>query len=106
MDQLAVEVIEKELETEQIEENMKQQERQEMGGDAPEEERFILPEVEEDDMETGTLMKVQFDSYLASLPNCVNRDMIDKAAIEFCMNFNTKSNRKKLAKSLFSVHRT
>ena len=46
MDQLAVETIEKELETEQIEENMKEAERQEMGGEAPEEERFVLPEVE------------------------------------------------------------
>ncbi|KAK3800761.1 hypothetical protein RRG08_003165 [Elysia crispata] len=106
MDQLAVETIEKELETEQIEENMKEAERQEMGGEVQDEERFVLPEVEEDDQETGTLMKVQFESYLTSLPNCVNRDMIDKAAIEFCMNFNTKSNRKKLAKTLFAVHRT
>lgn len=106
MDQLALETIEKELETEQIEENMKEAERQEMGGDVQEEDRFVLPEVEEDDQETGTLMKVQFESYLTSLPNCVNRDMIDKAAIEFCMNFNTKSNRKKLAKTLFGVHRT
>ncbi|BFZ08914.1 hypothetical protein BsWGS_11958 [Bradybaena similaris] len=109
MDNLAVDDIEKELETEQIEENMKEAERQEAGGDAVgevEEERFVLPEAEEDDTETGTLMRVQFDSFLASLPNSVNRDMIDKAAIEFCMNFNTKSNRKKLVKALLSVHRT
>jgi hypothetical protein len=62
--------------------------------------------VAEDDAETGTLMKQQFEAYLVSLPNCVNRDLIDKAAIEFCMNFNTKHNRKKLVRGLFSVHRT
>ena len=29
-----------------------------------------------------------------------------QAAIEFCMNFNTKVNRKKLVRGLFTVHRT
>merc|ERR1719239_46345 len=51
-------------------------------------------------------MRAQFEAFLSSLPNCVNRDVIDKTAVEFCMNFNTKSNRKKLVKCLFSVHRT
>lgn len=49
MDQLAVDDIEKELETEQIEENMKEAERQEAGVDGAvevEEERFTLPEPE------------------------------------------------------------
>ena len=31
--------------------------------------------------------------------------MIDSAATEFCMQFNTKNNRKKLVKCLYSVHR-
>ncbi|XP_060589393.1 regulator of nonsense transcripts 2-like, partial [Ruditapes philippinarum] len=66
----------------------------------------ILPPVVEDDDETGSLMKLQFDAYAQSLPTCVNRDLIDKAAIEFCMNFNTKNNRKKLVRALFTVHRT
>uniref|UniRef100_A0A2C9JCU8 Regulator of nonsense transcripts 2 n=1 Tax=Biomphalaria glabrata TaxID=6526 RepID=A0A2C9JCU8_BIOGL len=105
MDQFAVDDIEKELETEQIEETMKEAERQEADKEV-EEERFTIPEPEEDDTETGTLMKVQFESFLGSLPNSVNRDMIDNAATEFCMNFNTKSNRKKLVKALLSVHRT
>ncbi|XP_005093367.2 regulator of nonsense transcripts 2 isoform X2 [Aplysia californica] len=108
MDQLAVDDIEKELETERIEESMKEAERQEVGESAsePEEERFVLPEAEDDDTETGSLMRAQFESFLTSLPNSVNRDVIDKTAVEFCMNFNTKSNRKKLVKALFSVHRT
>jgi len=46
------------------------------------------------------------DAFLSQLPNCVNREMIDSAAAEFCMNHNTKSNRKRLVKALFSVHRT
>lgn len=50
--------------------------------------------------------KVLLDGFLASLPTCVNRELIDKAAQEFCMNLNTKGNRKKLAKALFSVQRT
>ena len=44
-------------------------------------------------------------SDIAKLPNCVNREMIDSAATEFCMQFNTKNNRKKLVKALYSVHR-
>ena len=50
--------------------------------------------------------KMVLDAFLAQLPNCVNRDLIDSAAAEFCMNHNTKSNRKRLVKALFTVHRT
>ncbi len=39
-----------------------------------------------------------FDAFLSKLPSCVSRDLIDSAAIEFCMNMNTKNNRKKLVK--------
>ena len=42
----------------------------------------------------------------AQLPNCVNREMLDTAAAEFCMNHNTKVNRRRLVKALFTVHRT
>ncbi|XP_046363443.1 regulator of nonsense transcripts 2-like isoform X2 [Haliotis rufescens] len=80
--------------------------REETAEDTAEDRSFIPPEADEDDGETGTLMKTQFEAYLQSLPNCVNRDLIDKAAIEFCMNFNTKSNRRKLVRGLFTVHRT
>nr|KAG5696425.1 hypothetical protein BaRGS_020962 [Batillaria attramentaria] len=106
MGQLEVEEVEKEMETARIEESMKEAEA-ESGTQVDEDEVHILPpEAEEDDTETGSLMKQQFDAYLLSLPNCVNRDLIDKAAIEFCMNFNTKTNRKKLVRGLFTVHRT
>ena len=46
-----------------------------------------------------------FDAYLANLGNCVNRDMIDKAAMDFCVDLNNRPNRKKLTNFLFSVHR-
>jgi len=41
-------------------------------------------------------VKLSFQVYLTNLLNCVNRDMIDKAAIEFAENYNSKNNRKKL----------
>ncbi|KAK6176702.1 hypothetical protein SNE40_014951 [Patella caerulea] len=75
-------------------------------GKETEDGTFLPPEAEDGDTETGSLMKSQFETFLQSLPNCVNRDHIDKAAIEFCMNFNTKFNRKKLVRALFTVHRT
>lgn len=55
---------------------------------------------------TQILGKQQLDTFLASLPNCVNRELIDSAAIDFLLNFNNKPNRKRLVKALFNVHRT
>ena len=42
--------------------------------------------------------KVLLDSFLTTLTACVNREMIDSAAIEFSTNLNTKHNRKKLVR--------
>nr|SVE85329.1 EOG090X0143 [Daphnia pulicaria] len=50
--------------------------------------------------------KVLLDSFLTTLTACVNREMIDSAAIEFSTNLNTKHNRKKLVRALFTVQRT
>lgn len=50
--------------------------------------------------------KVVFESFTEQLPKCVNREMIDNLAIEFLIYLNTKNNRKKLVKVLFSVPRT
>lgn len=55
---------------------------------------------------TQILGKQQLDTFLANLPNCVNRELIDSAAIDFLLNFNNKPNRKRLSKALFNVHRT
>lgn len=53
-----------------------------------------------------TISKDQLDVFFSSLPNCVNRDLIDKAALHFSTNFNTKNNRKKLVSTLIAVSRT
>ncbi|EDX17379.1 regulator of nonsense transcripts 2 [Drosophila simulans] len=51
-------------------------------------------------------MRQQFDGFLVNLFNCVNKELIDSAAIEFLLNFNTKHQRKKLTRTIFSVQRT
>jgi regulator of nonsense transcripts 2 len=51
-------------------------------------------------------MKALMDSFITQMPNCVNRELIDKAAKEFCMNLNSKANRKRLVGALFQVQRT
>lgn len=55
---------------------------------------------------SNTGSKVVFETFIEQLPKCVNREMIDNLAIEFLIYLNTKSNRKKLVKVLFSVPRT
>ncbi|KAJ3612032.1 hypothetical protein NHX12_020309 [Muraenolepis orangiensis] len=67
----------------------------------------LLDEQEQEDEEasTGSHLKLIVDAFIQQLPNCVNRDVIDKAAMDFCMNMNTKSNRRKLIRALFTVPR-
>ncbi|CAH8500039.1 unnamed protein product [Heterobilharzia americana] len=50
--------------------------------------------------------RLLMETFLTQLPNCINRDLIDKAAIDFCLNLNKRANRRRLAKALFSVPRT
>lgn len=45
------------------------------------------------------------DSLLQKLPRCGSRDLIDRLTVEFCY-LNSKVNRKKLVRALFSVPRT
>jgi len=47
---------------------------------------------------SGTL--AQLDSLLSRLPNMINRDLIDQAAVDFCY-LNSKASRKKLIKVHF-----
>ncbi|RWS03575.1 regulator of nonsense transcripts-like protein [Dinothrombium tinctorium] len=56
--------------------------------------------------QTTQANKVVLEAFLTSLQTCVNRDMIDKSALNFCTNLNTKYNRKKLVRALFTVPRT
>jgi regulator of nonsense transcripts 2 len=51
-------------------------------------------------------MKTLMDVFINQLPNCVNRELIDRAAKDFCMNLNSKTNRKRLVSALFQVQRT
>ena len=61
---------------------------------------------DDDDINIGASLKCILDSFITSLKDCVNRDLVDKAAQDFCMNMNTRANRKKLARALFNVHRS
>lgn len=71
------------------------------------EESSILIEDDPEDNSTITSSnKIVLDAFLNNLPNCVNREMIDNAAIDFLVTLNTKHNRKKLVKTLFGVNRT
>ncbi|OUC43357.1 MIF4G domain protein [Trichinella nativa] len=49
---------------------------------------------------------LQMKSFIAKLPLLINRDLIDQAAIEYATHLNTKSNRRRLIKTLFEVHRS
>lgn len=50
--------------------------------------------------------KQYFENFLQNLCNCVNKELIDSAAIDFLLNLNTKNYRKKVSKVLFGVQRT
>lgn len=61
-------------------------------------------EIEEPQM-SNISNKILLDAFFTHLPNCVNRELIDNAAVDFLMNLNTKHNKKKLIKALFGVSR-
>ncbi|XP_044757061.1 regulator of nonsense transcripts 2 [Coccinella septempunctata] len=71
------------------------------------EEAVLVPE---DDIEETTVStasnKIVLEAFLNNLHNCVNREMIDNAAIDFLVTLNSKHNRKKLVRALFVVNRT
>ncbi|KAK3865393.1 hypothetical protein Pcinc_028997 [Petrolisthes cinctipes] len=55
---------------------------------------------------SASTQKLMLEGYLAALPNCISRDLVDSAAMEFCLRLNTKPSRKKLVRALFLVPRT
>ncbi|KAB7493972.1 Regulator of nonsense transcripts 2 [Armadillidium nasatum] len=65
-----------------------------------------LPTEEEGEDPGSNSNRVLLDGFLNSLPNCISRDLIDSAALEFCLKLNTKPCRKRLVKSIFLVPRT
>ncbi|XP_030071863.1 regulator of nonsense transcripts 2 isoform X1 [Microcaecilia unicolor] len=103
-DILATEELELELENLEITDDTLELE----GADEAEDlAKKLLDEQEQEDEEasTGSHLKLIVDAFIQQLPNCVNRDLIDKAAMDFCMNMNTKANRRKLVRALFIVPR-
>lgn len=69
-------------------------------------EKVDEPEAEVEEPQVSNISnKILLDAFLTHLPNCVNREMIDNAAVHFLMNLNTKHNKKKLVKALFGVSR-
>ncbi|KAG6450375.1 hypothetical protein O3G_MSEX006590 [Manduca sexta] len=71
------------------------------------EEPPTVPDVEQEEAQpTYVSNKYALDAFLSDLPNCINRELIDNAAVDFVLNLNTKNNRKKLTRELFSVART
>lgn len=86
------EVLDSELPAEELEDDGKTEE--------PVEEEI------EDVTSTTASNKIVLEAFLNNLPNCVNREMIDNAAIDFLVTLNNKHNRKKLVRSLFGVNRT
>ncbi|XP_065939034.1 regulator of nonsense transcripts 2 isoform X3 [Magallana gigas] len=112
MESLQIEDVEREMETEKQIAEVESKEAEQQEQEEVLEDYGMLPDADgtlkprKEDTDTGSLMKMQYEAYIQTLPNSVNKDLIDKAAVEFCMNFNTKSNRKKLVRALFTVHRT
>lgn len=70
-------------------------------------EELVAAEEEIEDSTSITASnKIVLEAFLNNLPNCVNREMIDNAAIDFLVTLNNKHNRKKLVRTLFGVNRT
>lgn len=104
-DSAATEELELELENLDINDDIIGEE--EVADETEDLNQKLLEEHEQDEEETstGSHLKLIVDAFLQQLPNCVNRDLIDKAAMDFCMNMNTKANRRKLVRALFTVPR-
>jgi len=66
----------------------------------------VEDDTEEEVEEIGPTLKIIVENFMNTLKNCVNRELVDKAAQDFCMNMNTRPNRKRLARALFNVHRS
>lgn len=101
--QLTEEVLDMEIEPEQLEVEESTVLGEEGKSSTPEP---VLPE------ETATATtssasgnRQHFATFLKNIVNCVNKELIDSAAIEFLLNLNTKSNRKKLTTAIFGVKR-
>ncbi|CAK9142961.1 unnamed protein product [Ilex paraguariensis] len=68
-------------------------------------EKDVARKGENEKEKLKVLEGTNLDTLLQRLPGCVSRDLIDQLTVEFCY-LNSKSNRKKLVRALFSVPRT
>ncbi|KAL3318456.1 Regulator of nonsense transcripts upf2 [Cichlidogyrus casuarinus] len=64
-----------------------------------------LNEVLNTDPSITSNFKEELTKFLNTLPQCVNRDLIDKAALDFCISFNKKSCHRALVQKIFSCPR-
>uniref|UniRef100_A0A914ZPX4 MIF4G domain-containing protein n=2 Tax=Parascaris univalens TaxID=6257 RepID=A0A914ZPX4_PARUN len=67
----------------------------------------IVPKVPQVDASkvSGQELKLMMNAFLEQLPWLINRDLIDKAALDFVTNLNTKNNRKKLCQMMLEQYR-
>ncbi|XP_056637303.1 regulator of nonsense transcripts 2 [Diorhabda sublineata] len=79
---------------------------EELEDDSKADEPVAAEEEIEDSTSITASNKIVLEAFLNNLPNCVNREMIDNAAIDFLVTLNNKHNRKKLVRTLFGVNRT
>ncbi|EFO26274.2 hypothetical protein LOAG_02196 [Loa loa] len=54
---------------------------------------------------SGQDLKLRMIAFMEQLPWLINRDLIDKAALDFVTNLNTRNNRKKLCQMMLEQHR-
>eukprot|EP01116_Phalansterium_solitarium_P000218 TRINITY_DN10128_c0_g1_i1.p1 TRINITY_DN10128_c0_g1~~TRINITY_DN10128_c0_g1_i1.p1 ORF type:complete len:1390 (-),score=694.08 TRINITY_DN10128_c0_g1_i1:248-4417(-) len=59
---------------------------------------------EDEDRDVGPPSS-KLELLIQRLPNCINRDLMDAACMDFC-TMNSKANRRRLVKALFNVPRT
>ncbi|MCP9265961.1 Regulator of nonsense transcripts 2 [Dirofilaria immitis] len=54
---------------------------------------------------SGQDLKLMMNAFMEQLPWLINRDLIDKAALDFVTNLNTRNNRKKLCQMMLEQYR-
>ena len=106
--ELAMEELGKDIESIEIteQEALELAEACETNGKSDDENDTLEDDTEEEVEDIGPTLKIIVENFMNTLKNCVNRELVDKAAQDFCMNMNTRPNRKRLARALFNVHRS
>lgn len=103
--QITEELLDMEIDTEQLEVEESTVLGEEVKSSTPEPNLSDEPVTATASGANASGNRQQFANFLKNLVNCVNKELIDSAAIEFLLNLNTKSNRKKLTTAIFGVKR-